>query len=276
MISRNLVGMAGIAATLIVAPRTMAASTYYIEENTDFTGNGCQSTNVNTVTALLHQFLNSSGWAGQRWTESDSWPQDWREACATSFGPGGLDSQWADTKRFAVYAGHGLIGGGNLWFGFKHDSECSIMLGTHSRLGAMDGKKVANAAYLTSCTLKTTTLAAHANFQWVHQNFGFHNSPEIPSDQAGGWFNCTATSPNSACWLTWFEADMDGDDTNTPIVVSYGVSASEAIEKRDAAQLKAEFPSAWTITRPGGPSCEQPPPAFFYAWIRAYNGTGDC
>jgi hypothetical protein len=265
-----------VVVVIAVAPDASAIKRYYIEEVTDFTGNGCVGTDVNTVTAVLHQALINLGWAGQRWTEGDAWPQDWREACSSSFGAGGLDSTWADTKLLAIYAGHGRVGGGNLNFGFAHDGECDNWLGNNSRLGAMSGAGAAYAAYLTSCTLKTTTLVSHANFQWVHQNLGFHNSPSIHGSAATAWFQCTSTNSNTDCWLSAMEPDQNGDDDNSPIVVSYGVNADEAAEKRDYARLKGQYPSSWMVPRGGGPACGAAPPVFWYNWIRINNGTGPC
>jgi len=266
----------------LIAPQVAAQGgpppkTYFIEEVVDFTGNGCQATNVNTITALLDQYLESSGWSGLRLIEFECFPHDWREACSSSFGPSGLDSYYADDAKFTVYAGHGLQGGGSLFFGWPHLGVCNNILGTNSRLGSMAGKRAGYAMYLTSCTLKTTSLVAHANFQWTYQNIGFHNSPGIHSDSPAGWFNCTSGASNASCWLLWMQSDDQDEDTNTPIIVSYGATAAQANLVRDSTKMKDVYPGDFQYGgRPSAPSCGANQPLFFYNWVRIYNGTGDC
>jgi hypothetical protein len=262
-----------VAFVLVLGARPAYAASYYIEEVTDFTGNGCQSTDVNTITATMQTALQTSGWTGQRWTNADSWPQDWREACSSTFGTGGLDSSWADNGwQFITYAGHGRVGGGNLFFGYPHNSVCDNWLGTNSRLGSMAGGHASVGAYMTSCTLKIGTLVSHANLQWLWQNLGFHDSPAITFNSAGAFFNCTSANTNASCWLLYMEENNLYD--NSPIVVSYGETALIATQIRDGAKLKGQ--AYVNLPRPWGPSCGQGQPAFFYNYLYINNGSGPC
>jgi hypothetical protein len=63
---------------MLAAVNTASAQkTYYIDESTDFTGNGCENADLNDVTSSLRGALNSNGWSGQRWTNVSAWPQAW-------------------------------------------------------------------------------------------------------------------------------------------------------------------------------------------------------
>jgi hypothetical protein len=273
-IRKRLIGVTVALAALAASSQSSAARRYYIEENTDFTGNGCEVTNLNTVTSSLESYLVNQGWGGDRWTNSDTWPQDWRESCSTSYGPGGLDSSYADTEFFAVYAGHGFTSGGSLYFGYPNNSECNIFLGTHSRLGTLDGHEAAYGAYLTSCTLTENSWTSHGNKQWLQQNLGYHDSPSIQDDQPKAWFYCTKSDTNVNCWLDIMRLDQEGDDTNSPIVLSYGSNSSEAAGIRDNTKLRGQ--AIGLVGRSGGPSCGGAIPSFTYNYVRINNGKGPC
>jgi len=67
-------------ATAILALAGLAApanaSTYYIDESTDFTGNGCPNTDLNNVGAALKQALIDDNWSGEYFKKATAWPQD--------------------------------------------------------------------------------------------------------------------------------------------------------------------------------------------------------
>lgn len=146
----RVVGVAVLCAApvLLASAEASAAATYYIDESTDFTGNGCQNDDLNTVTSSLRTVLNNHSWSGSRFTNSNAWPHDFVEACSSSsFGTGGLDEQFADAASLAVYAGHGNAG--VVQFGFARNSMCTVDMASSGnlttrgvmRLGQMSGQE---------------------------------------------------------------------------------------------------------------------------------------
>ena len=46
-------------------PLEASGPRYWIDESTDFTGNGCENTDLNNVTSSLKSRLDSDGWTGR-------------------------------------------------------------------------------------------------------------------------------------------------------------------------------------------------------------------
>ncbi len=244
---------------------------FFIDETTDF-GNGCAESDLGAITSGMATWLNSHGWSGSRYLNADAWPQDFWEACdAMTYGPG-LDSTYGDNSLLSVYAGHGNTG--YLFYGFAHDGQCKANLKGNMRLGSMSGSDAGYGMWLTSCTLKVESLPGYANYQWLRQQFGFHNSPQIPSGGPGGFFLMEETFAtlriNSVAWRHQMETDINGDDTNSPVVVSYGTTAAEADNTRDSASF---YTGAYVNDRDNGPTCKSPQPLFYYNWVRENNGS---
>jgi hypothetical protein len=263
---------------LLVAAEARAQATYYIDESTDFTGNGCQNTDLNAVTSSLRTVLDNHSWSGSRFTNSSAWPQDFVEACSSSFGNGGLDDDFGDAASLAVYAGHG--NSGSIQFGFARNSMCAVDMASSGnlttrgvmRLGQMSGRSGHSAMWLTSCTLKKDRLAAKANFQWLRQQFGYHNSPSIGDDTPSEFYEMMANDvvSNKTAWLEAME-DRPGLFTgdNSPIVVSYGSTSAEATDTHNNFRYEGRI----IFPRPGGPACGGGPPAFFFVSTLRDNGT---
>jgi Family of unknown function (DUF6345) len=113
------------AAPVMFAPsRASALPTYYIDESTDFTGNGCENADLNDVTSSLQDVFDAFGYTGDRFINQSAWPHDFVEACSSSFGSGGLDITYADDASIAVYAGHGNTGFAQ--WGFARNSMCRV------------------------------------------------------------------------------------------------------------------------------------------------------
>jgi hypothetical protein len=257
-------------AALLATGTVQAQKTYFIGESTDFTGNGCPSNDVATVTESLQTALRADGWTGTRWVNADSWRHDFIEECSASFGAGGVDSQAGDEQLLSVYAGHG--GPGFLAWGFPRDNLCTVDLKDNARLGSMSGAKAGYAMFVTSCTLTPSSLVNHANFQWVRQQFGYHNSPWVKGDQPKEFFDATAGTSNTTAWLDkmedrpyWFTFD------NSPVVVSYGAHMTGCMEVHNHAKLKG---NDLRSPRGGGPACEGGQPAFWYCY--SIRDNGDC
>ena len=137
------------------------------------------------------------------------------------------------------------------------------------RLGSMNGADSGYGMWLTSCTLNTDSLVAEANHQWLQQQFGYHNSPEIKDDQPA-WFARYVHSgwTNRSAWLDqmedrpgWFTGD------NSPIVVTYGQNEADCNNLAQTLSLGNSV-----APRGGGPSCGQGQPYFWYCGTLLNNG----
>lgn len=257
---------------------TAFADGYLIDESTDFTGNGCENDNVNTITSTLRNTLEDNGWDGHRFTNGGAFPQDFVEECSSIFGPGGLDGTIADRKVLAVYAGHGNVG--FVQFGFKRNGMCTVDMDGSSgnvtangimKLGQMSGSQAGFGVWLTSCTLKSGTLPTNANFQWLEQQFGYHNSPSIGNNTPNEWYLDINPKSNKQAWLDAME-DKPGLFTgdNSPMVVSYGSTSTECADTHNNRRLRGQILGS----RSGGPSsCGAGLPGFFWCATLRNNGT---
>jgi hypothetical protein len=266
-------GMGAVA----LAPKAARADRYYIGETTDFSGNGCENEDLNEITASLRNALdNDSWWSGSRYVNVQAWPHDLVEACSSGIFGAGLDSTYGDTRELTVYAGHGNSGA--LQWGYKRNGMCAVDFASSGnvgavgvmRLGQMSGATTVAAMWLTSCTLKRDRLASKANFQWVRQQFGYHNSPSIGDDTPSEFYIGVWPTSNKDSWLDHME-DKPGLWTgdNSPIVVSYGETAAEATSTHNGACLKRQI----LFHRTGGPSCGKGPPLFFFTSTLRDHGT---
>lgn len=234
---------------------------YYIDESTDFTGNGCANADLNDVTSSLRDCLNDSGWTGNRYTNASAWPQDFYEQ--TFAGLAGLDHLYGDTKTLAVYAGHGNRA--LLQFGFQRSGRCLVTLDTQARLGALGGDDAAYAMYVTSCTINLDSLSRHFD-QQIRQSFGYHNSPPVKDDQPRDFFEETDDLDNAHAWIEemedrpgWFTGD------NSPITLTFGLSQSHCDWVRNTAKLRA-----------GSLLSDAPQPDTWYCWIMYDHGSSGC
>ncbi|MCW7537953.1 DUF6345 domain-containing protein [Aquabacterium sp. A7-Y] len=256
--ARRVFGALGLAVGLSLVPGlTPAQTTYYIDESTDFTGNGCENADLNDVTSSLQAALNSAGWTGRRFVNANAWPHDFIEASLS--GPGGLDSTYADTATLSVYAGHGNVA--LLQFGFQRNGRCLVDLPNDTWLGTRAGDGAAYAMYVTSCTINLSGIARHFNNQ-IRQSFGYHNSPSVGDDQPRDFFNATAGTTNAQAWINEMEDRpgwMTGD--NSPIVLTFGLDAANCDWVRDTASLR------------GGRLVDlAPEPHGWYCWIMFDHG----
>jgi hypothetical protein len=260
----------------IVVTTNAFAARYFIDESTDFTGNGCQNEDLNTITSSLRSRLDANGWTGSRFTNGSAYPQDFVENCSSSFGAGGLDNAFSDGAVLSVYAGHGNVGA--VQFGFARNNVCVVdMDGTFDmngsgmmRLGQMSGAQAGFGVWLTSCTLRNGTLPSNANFQWLRQQFGYHNSPSIGDNTPREWYDDIDPKSNKQAWLDAME-DKPGLFTgdNSPMVVSYGSTSANCTSTHNSTMLKRQI----LQPRGGGPSCGGGLPAFFWCATLRDNGT---
>lgn len=259
------------------------AGTYYIGQSTDYTGNGCESPDVPEDTSYLSSQLKSFGWSGQRYVDSQAWPQDLQEQCSAGYGAGGLDGVYADTKDLVVFSGHGGLGG-NLYWGTAHNGVCDQYMGANMRLGSMTGSSASYAIYNACCVLNTNTLVDHANWQWLRQQFGFHGLAAISAAMTGDFLDATGPYPgpygtsgdlsNKQAWLGFME-DKPGWFTgdNSAVVVSYGATQTEANNVRSGAKLGR---GTYVSRRPSGPTCGGTQPLFYYIVDLVDHGDSGC
>jgi Family of unknown function (DUF6345) len=238
--------VAGVAMLAATNP-AWAQKTFYLDESTDFTGNGCENADLNDVTSSLRSRLNADGWSGQRFTNVNAWPQDYFDS--TIAGLSGLDNVFGDNFLFTVYAGHGNRA--RIQFGFKRNNRCTVNLETEARLGRLGGNKAGYAMWVTSCTLNVDTLGRNFSHE-VRQQFGYHNSPSVKDDQPRDFFEETDGTTNTNAWLDemedrpgWFTGD------NSPVALSHGLDANHCATVRDIAKLRggvlrSTAPEPWT------------------------------
>lgn len=272
---RALLGTVSAAVILLAAGVASAAKTFYIDESTDYTGNGCENDDVNDVTSSLAYQMVTSGWTGERWVNGDAWPQDFIESCSSTYGPG-ADDLYADSKSVAVFAGHGNVG--LLGYGYKNAGLCTVDFKPNMRLGSMGGDTAAIAMYLGCDALLASSLSHAANYQWLRQQLGWQNTIAIDSTEVGTFFDRTGTvllnvppttipplpptvSPgdsNADAWLS-----IMGIGSRQSIVVSYGTDSSSCWTVHDGARLKD---NTYTSERPSNPSCGHSQPSFYYCY----------
>lgn len=234
--SRIALSVAGAIAvlTLAAAPSMVHAdgSNYWIDESTDFSGNGCENSDLNDVTSSLRDRLNSDGWTGTRWSNINAWPEDFIERNL-----GGIDDIAGDSMTFSVYAGHGNRG--RVQFGFRRNNRCVVRHRDHMRLGTQSGDQAIYAMWVTSCTVNLDSLALHFD-QAIRQTFGYHNSPSVKDDQPRDFYEETDDLRNSRAWIEEME-DRPGWFTgeNSPISLTFGLSASHCGWVENTARLRA-------------------------------------
>ena len=248
----------GLSLCLLVQAAHAVGPTYWIDESTDFTGNGCPNTDLNNVTSSLHDRLNADGWSGTRWSNANAWPEDFIEQ---DFG--GIDHVAGDAKTLSVYAGHGNRA--LLQFGFQRNGRCVVTLDTNSRHGTRGGDEAAYMMYVTSCTINTDSLSRHFD-QAVRQSFGYHNSPSVKDNQPRDFYEETDNTDNYIAWREemedrpgWFTGD------NSPITLTFGTSSSHCSLVKDLARLRAN-----TLLS------DAPEPDSWYCYSMFDNGQSGC
>jgi len=236
------------------------AQSFYIDENTSYTNHPpcVNNPDLNTVTASLQTTMVNSGWVGSRFTDQNSWPQDFTEACSsTSYGPFGDDGAFADEHVLAVFAGHALPG--LVAWGYPHDNVCTRDFKANIRLGQMSGAQAAAAMWLGCEVLSPTSLPTEGNYEWLRQQFGWVNSIGIDDDEPSEFFNDTAGSTNRDAWLN----DMSGSGRE-PIVVTYdNYSENNCWIIHYAASLGDQ---QYTNPRGAGPSCGEGLISYWYCY----------
>lgn len=259
---------------------TARAQSFYIDEMTDWTGNGCQAEDLDECTSKITQRLQDAGWTGHRYVNSNAFPQDIVESCdASSYGPKGKDWQYGDGADLLIIDGHGNTG--FLAFAYKRYDTCTVDLGSSgdvtkvgvARLGSMSGASASVAMWLTCCTLKKESLTAHANHQWLRQQLGFHGEALLGDTMPRDFWDENYSKSNKQAWLDsmedawgWFTGD------NSPIVVSYGSSSDQATDNHNSMSLyhNVQFPRA------GGPACGGRQPRFYYVLTVRDHGSEGC
>lgn len=221
------------AALAAAIPALSSGPRYWIDESTDFTGNGCQNTDLNDVTSSLRSRLESDGWDGTRWTNVNAWPEDFIEQNL-----GGIDHVAGDDETLTVYAGHGNRA--LIQFGFQRNGRCTVSFPASTRLGTQGGDDAVYAMWVTSCTVNLDSLSSHFD-QQIRQTFGYHNSPSVKDNQPREFYKETDGLRNERAWIEemedrpgWFTGD------NSPIALTFGLDSSHCGWVQDTARLRDE------------------------------------
>lgn len=250
-----------LAATATLARPAHATKTYYIDEGTDFTGNGCDIADVNEITASLQTALNGDSWSGSRFVNGSAWPQDFWEACSSVYGSGGLDSYYGDTGILSVYAGHGSPH--TVYFGYAHNSACYTDFSANSRLGEMSGGGAAFGMWLACEVIQSSELGSNM-YQRLRQQASWQNSIGIGDDEPRDFYNATNTKTNADAWLD--QMSSGGRDAIISTFSSWSVDDCWAVH--DSAQLRNDV---YNSTMGGGPSCEGGQTYYYYCYEHLQN-----
>lgn len=266
-----------VAAILPTLELNAAAHTYYLGESSEYSGHGCV---YNPSLAKLPYDLNAlaysltaAGWTGYYFAKDSDLPQFFVDWCKQS---DGFDVM-ADSQDLVVEIHHGNIG--HFSFGYpSSNGRCSVNLKDDMRLGSMIGATASTAVFGSCCTLNRNYIASTANWQWTRQNIGFHDLASFDNGMFADWFEATEYNSwisNKEAWFTHFEDRpwwFTGD--NSPIVISYGTSASDAQNTHNTARLGG---GVLVSPRGGGPACgATTQPLFYYRFEYIDHGNGGC
>lgn len=231
----------------VESPSPPPAQSYFIAESMDFSGNGCEESNVNEVTESLRNELDDDGWVGTRVTEELARPADFIDDTTKSFG---RDHITSDAASFAVYAGHGGID--QMKWGTRDDTpgvwsnrRCSIIPSRDLRLGSLSGGWAKAVALLTSCNGRLACYESSLSHSDATQLFAFNNSPIIWGNAARRFYRGSEPLTNRIAWIAAME-DRPGFSRNSPVVYTRGTSEEQVLQIHDTARLSSidETPSS--------------------------------
>lgn len=258
---KTLTAMFASVGCLGVASVAVAGKTYYIDEGVTYDGrSGCGAiSNLNTVTASLQTALSSDSWSGSRYVDSSAWPQDFWESCSSTYGTGGLDSIYADSKSLAVFAGHGAAR--FLAFGQAHNGACSVNFTNNMRLGDMNGAKGDFGMWLACEVLQSSELGTNM-YQWLRQQAGWQNSIAIGDNEPRDFYNATHTYSNADAWLNTMGTNYGG--SRDAIIATFDTtSVDNCWSVFNSAKLKDNVN---TDARAGGATCNAGQPLYYFCW----------
>lgn len=252
----RIVRLAGAGAGIAFAFHTasaQAAKTYFIDESTSFPD--CLSGTLNDVTSSLQTSLNDNSWSGYRLANASAYPQDFWEACSTTYGSGGVDTYYGDARVLSVYAGHG--GPHTVYFGYKHNNQCVVNFTSNMRLGAMNGATAGFGMWLECEVIQSSELGT-AMYQRLRQQAGWQNSIGIGDNEPRDFFNATNTKTNADAWL-----DQMGGGGRDPIIATFSSTSGSCWPIHNAAKLRG---NAYNSTLGGGPSCGGAQTLYYYCY----------
>ena len=240
-----------------------AANTYYIDQCMNYQTGGCWGwISTPEETASLQATLQLWGWTGSRYPDASAWAQDFVEQCSSTYGSGGLDGAYADSKGLVVFSGHGSQG--ELYFAYPHSGDCQFGFDANGRLGSMSGAQAAIGMWLTC--------RAHENFagfqnQWLRQSLAFMGDIWLGANDAMNAVVDTKTvgsSPGLPTAIAWLQVMDSG--TRHPIAVT--MSNSSMADCWIVAGSAKMGDNVLNTPRGGGPSCNQGQPIYY--WCAEY------
>lgn len=251
-------GLALALATFGLSPPASAYRTYFADEAMHY--DDCDGDTLVSDIDLMLETMDDDGWSGLYYPDGNAWTTDFRESCSTQYGFAGGDVYAADSAALSIFSGHG---GDGLLFFTDDVFGCHHSLSQNGRLGSMAGSNAAVSIYASCLTLHS--LPQGANSQWVRQNLGFYDVVDNGLRKYYKRFYVDSEWGNAEAWLDEF--DGGGLRRWEPAtVVAYGSSSSNCWFNYDNVSLKLNH---YMYPRPGGPSCEQGQPYFYYCegWV---------
>jgi hypothetical protein len=262
--------------------------TFHISETTNFNQSGvgplCINTDLNQVGALLRDEMLADNWTGEYLLNTQTDVRTFREATLPN--SNGQDDQFADNRRFSLYAGHG--GPGLIQWGTPPqgaNNDCWNIMPQHLRLGHQAGGASGFGMWVTSCTANVNNDQILFNLARVStdpndgpinlhsQQLGWHNSPAVEDKMPREFFLATGTmvcDQGTCAGISNRQAFMGMGQTrpgvgwNSPVVFSQATILHELNERHFDARLREGTGIDVEI--------EQPQEAFRYTMV----DNGDC
>jgi hypothetical protein len=230
------------AALFVASAPALAAQTYYIDEDTNYSnGNSCDIQTVNTITASLQTQLNTDGWSGLRYTEFSAWPQDFWEESSSVYGTDGDDNLYGDSRSFSVMAGHGSAhtiyfsstGNGGTYNG---SSQCYTSFANNAQMGKLAGGQAAFGMWLECSVIQIAELPSYTYWAQhkMRQIASWRNTISIGDDEPLDFYNATASATNVNAWGN----QMSSDGRQAIVATFSDVGSTDCWNVHDSAQLK--------------------------------------
>jgi len=260
-----VIGLAAVGTWGSFCKDALATKTLYADEGLTYKGAGhCASGTLPNLVSDVGQMVNdmkSDGYSGNYFSGLAAWPQDFREACSTTYGSGGVDSYYADANAVSIFSGHGSAS--SVTFSDPHLGACQHNLGTNGRLGSMSGSGSVVGIYSSCDTLAESALPSGANNNWERENLGFKGLVDNGIGFLYSYFYSLSTEGNGSAWMDVFGGNSIFATTEPAIAVAYGTSGTDCWNTYNKVSLRS---NTLMTPRSAGPACDGGQPAFFYCY----------
>lgn len=210
-----------------------AGRSFFVDNPRSYPSGTCSSnlSDKGDRTGGIRSGLTEMGWAGQYWTGSDAWANDFIDSAAED----------ADTFDLAIFDGHGNTD--VLGFAYPNEGVCyagnmSLTGETNVRMGTANHAKAAVSIFATCCFVSVQNPDAWRNTSAGNQIMGFGGLSDSNVEMLNNFWNSSGGS-NLNAWLSemedrpgWFSGD------NTVVVFTHGWTPEEVITNRSTCGLK--------------------------------------